>query len=71
MEFAFAKKEYDKLERALEDVHDKGYGMVTPTMEDMVLEEPELMKKGGSFCVRLKKGRPYYDLSFFTFPIFR
>ena len=57
-EFAFAKKEYDKLECALGDVKEKGYGMVTPTMEDMVLEEPEMTKKGGSFCVRLKASAP-------------
>ena len=52
------QKEYDKLEHALVDVREKGYGMVTPTMEDMVLEEPELTKKGGSFCVRLKASAP-------------
>lgn len=57
-EFAFAKKEYDKLEQALEEVEEKGYGMVTPSMEDMVLEEPELTKKGGSFCVKLKASAP-------------
>ena len=38
-EFAFAKKEYDKLEHALYDVQEKGYGMVIPTMEEMILEE--------------------------------
>lgn len=57
-EFAFAKKEYDKLEHALADVQEKGYGMVVPTMDEMILEEPELTKKGGSFCVRLKASAP-------------
>lgn len=57
-EFAFAKREYDKLESALADVREKGYGMVVPSMEDMALEEPELVKKGSSFGVRLKASAP-------------
>lgn len=57
-EFAFAKKEYDKLEAALADVNEKGYGMVVPSMEDMTLDEPELIKKSGSFAVRLKASAP-------------
>ena len=57
-DFAFAKREYDKLAQALEDVREKGYGMVVPSMEDMVLEEPELTKKGGNFAVRLKASAP-------------
>lgn len=57
-EFAYAKKEYDKLESALADVSEKGYGMVVPSMEDMTLDEPELIKKSGSFAVRLKASAP-------------
>lgn len=57
-EFAVAKTAYDKLESALQDVEEKGYGMVVPSMEDMVLEEPELTKKSGSFCVKLKANAP-------------
>ena len=57
-EFAVAKAAYDKLESALRDVEEKGYGMVVPSMEDMILEEPELTKKSGSFCVKLKANAP-------------
>lgn len=57
-EFAYAKREYDKLASALRDVSDKGYGMVPPVMQDMKLEEPELIKKGGSFGVKLKASAP-------------
>lgn len=57
-EFAVAKAAYDKLEGALRDVEEKGYGMVVPSMEDMILEEPELTKKSGSFCVKLKANAP-------------
>lgn len=56
--FAQAKREYDKLEGALRDVNEKGYGMVTPLMSEMQLEEPELIKKGGSFGVKLKASAP-------------
>lgn len=57
-DFAFAKKEYDKLATALEEVQEKGYGMVVPSMEDMILEEPELTKKGGNFAVRIRASAP-------------
>jgi len=56
--FAEAKREYDKLESALRDVNEKGYGMVTPILSEMKLEEPELIKKGGSFGVKLKASAP-------------
>lgn len=56
--FAHAKKEYDKLEQALNDAHEKGYGMVVPTIEEMQLEEPEVTKKGGIYGVKLKANAP-------------
>jgi stage IV sporulation protein A len=56
--FAIAKREYDKMENALRDVNEKGYGMVPPVLSEMKLEEPELIKKGGSFGVKLKASAP-------------
>lgn len=56
--FAHAKKEYDKLEQALNDAHEKGYGMVVPTIEEMQLEEPEVTKKSGIYGVKLKASAP-------------
>lgn len=56
--FAHAKKEYDKLEQALNDAHEKGYGMVVPTIEEMQLEEPEVTKKSGIYGVKLKANAP-------------
>lgn len=52
------KKEYDKLEKALNDVHENGYGIVTPMPEDMTLEEPELVKQQGGYGVRLRASAP-------------
>ena len=52
------KKEYDKIASALEDVKRTGYGIVTPTMEELILEEPEMVKQGSKFGVRLKAKAP-------------
>lgn len=51
---AEAKKEYDKIKVALEEVATRGYGIVTPTLEDMKLEEPELVKHGSKYGVKVK-----------------
>lgn len=51
---AEAKKEYDKIKVALEEVAQKGYGIVPPTLEDMKLEEPELVKHGSKYGVKVK-----------------
>jgi len=57
-EYSIAKKEYDKLADALEDVKETGYGIVPPVLEEMVLEEPEIYKQGNRFGVRLKASAP-------------
>ena len=53
-----AKKEYDKIKDALDSVKEKGYGVVTPTLEEMTLEDPQIVKKGGGSMVRLKASAP-------------
>lgn len=57
-ELVAAKKEYDKLSVALEEVKRTGYGVVTPTMEDMTLEEPQIVKKGSKYGVKLRATAP-------------
>lgn len=57
-ELACTKKEYDKISLALEDVKRKGYGIVTPTMQELILEEPEMVKQGSKFGVKLKAKAP-------------
>lgn len=54
----YAKNEYDKLKAALDEVSETGYGVVVPTKEQMLLEEPEIVKQGGKFGVRLKASAP-------------
>lgn len=55
---ANVKKEYDKVAIALEEVKQKGYGIVTPTMEELILDEPEMVKQGSRFGVKLRAKAP-------------
>lgn len=52
------KKKYEKVEAALEQVNSTGYGIVSPTLEELSLEEPEIVKQGSRFGVRLKASAP-------------
>ena len=56
------KKKYDRIAYALEEVDRKGYGIVTPSIDDLVLEEPEMIKQGSRFGVRLKATAPSIHL---------
>ena len=53
-----AKKQYDKFKSAIDDVDINGYGVVYPDINDMSLEEPEILKQGGKFGVKLKASAP-------------
>ncbi len=57
-ELSAVKQEYDKISDALGAVRATGYGVVMPTAEEMKLEQPEMIRKNGSFGVRLKAGAP-------------
>ena len=57
-EFSKIKKQYDKLEYALHEVRTKGYGIVSPGLDDLILEEPEIVKQGSKFGVKLKAKAP-------------
>ena len=58
IELAEIKKKYDKVSSALEEVEATGYGIVMPTMDELTLEEPEIVKQGGKYGVRLKAEAP-------------
>ena len=57
-EFNTAKKEYDQFKYALKMVKQTGYGIATPTLEDMKLDKPEIIKQGTRFGVKLKAVAP-------------
>ena len=57
-ELAVVKTAYDKVADALKEVEETGYGIVVPSIDSLVLEEPEIMKQGGRYGVRLKASAP-------------
>lgn len=61
-DYSTAQREWVKLAPAMEEVKSNGYGVVTPRLDEMFLEEPELIKQGGRFGVRLKASAPSYHI---------
>jgi len=57
-DLARIKKEYERVEYALHEVRVKGYGIVTPTIDELTLDEPEIIKQGNRFGVRLRASAP-------------
>ena len=57
-EFNVAKKEYDSIKYALKMVKQTGYGIATPNVEDMKLDDPEIIKQGPRYGVKLKAVAP-------------
>lgn len=55
---AKVKSSYDKVSSALQNVYETGYGIVMPTMDELRLEEPEVMRQGGRYGIRLKASAP-------------
>ena len=52
------KNEYDKIESALYDAKTKGYGVVAPSLDELSLEEPEIIKQGKQYGIKLKANAP-------------
>lgn len=52
------KQEHDRLKDALMEAKEKGYGIVAPSLDELTLEVPEIVKRGNSFGVRLKASAP-------------
>ena len=56
--FANIKKSYDKVSYALQEVKTKGYGIVSPSIDELILDEPEMVKQGSRYGVKLKARAP-------------
>lgn len=52
------QRQYERFAKALNDVEESGYGIVMPEMNELTLGEPEIMKQGGRYGVRLKANAP-------------
>ncbi len=57
-ELTYAKKKFDKIRQALDKVDETGYGIVVPSMDEMELKEPEIVRHGGQCGVKLKAQAP-------------
>lgn len=57
-ELSRVKAEYDKVAQALTDVRETGYGIVVPSIEELHLEEPEIVRQGGRYGVKLRASAP-------------
>ncbi len=58
IELAEIKKRYERVKTALDEVQATGYGIVMPDMNELSLEEPEIVKQGGKYGVRLRAHAP-------------
>ena len=62
IELSKIKSQYMRVKDALDEVEATGYGIVMPTIEELSLEEPEIVKQGGRYGVRLKASAPSIHL---------
>lgn len=61
-ELSKAKKKYDKFATALDEVKEKGYGIVNPSIDELTLEEPQIVRQGNKYGVCLKASAPSIHL---------
>ncbi|MGI5892240.1 MAG: stage IV sporulation protein A [Bacillota bacterium] len=61
-EYSYANREWNKVSDAVEEARGCGYGVITPKTTEMYLEEPELIKQGGRFGVKLKASAPSFHI---------
>lgn len=62
LEMAAMKKEYERFAPAMEQVRCCGYGIISPSIEELTLEEPEIVRQGSRYGVRLKASAPSIHL---------
>lgn len=61
-QFSKAKAKYDKIAPAIDEVMSKGYGIINPSIDDLILDEPEMVKQGTKYGVKLKAKAPSIHL---------
>lgn len=57
-ELSQIKQDYSRIKTALDEVESTGYGIVMPTINELTLEEPQIVKQGGRYGVRLSASAP-------------
>lgn len=58
VELSSVKKRYDKIRNALDEVEATGYGIVMPSLDEMTLDEPEIIRQSGRYGIRLRAQAP-------------
>ncbi len=58
VELSAVKKRYDKISNALDEVEATGYGIVMPSLDEMTLDEPEIIRQSGRYGIRLRAQAP-------------
>lgn len=58
MRLSQTEKEYSRIKYALHQVRETGYGIVNPGIDELTLEEPEIIRQGGRYGVRLRASAP-------------
>jgi stage IV sporulation protein A len=58
VDLAAVKQKYERVKGALDQVEATGYGIVMPTMEELSLQEPEIVRRGGKYGIRLRASAP-------------
>ncbi|HPV99897.1 MAG TPA: stage IV sporulation protein A, partial [Oscillospiraceae bacterium] len=58
IDLAAIKRKYERIKGALDQVEAAGYGIVMPTMEELSLQEPEIVRRGGKYGIRLRASAP-------------
>ena len=61
-DFSSANREWSKVKDAMEDARKGGYGVMTPSTDEMYLEEPDLIKQGGRFGIKLRASAPSFHI---------
>lgn len=57
-EMSAMKREYTKVQSAMQSIRFKGYGVVTPERSEIILSEPEIIKHGNKYGVKIKAESP-------------
>ena len=53
-ELSKIKNDYERISPALEDVEKTGYGIIMPSKDEIILDDPEIIRKNGRYSVKLK-----------------
>lgn len=58
----YAKKQYDKVSAALESSYTSGYGIISPSLDEIDLKEPQMLRQGSKYAVKLFANAPSIHL---------